>query len=181
LGVDVKAVLLTHAHFDHLGAAAELQALWGCPLYLHPDDMPLFDQLDEQTEHFRFPRIQKPKVTPLAADAAPQAAALASQAGQALLEGELPLKLKAVHTPGHSPGSMAFLAESAKGGVAIVGDTLFCKGVGRTDLFGGSWDALENSVRTQLYTLAPDTLVIPGHGPNTTIGSERSKNPFVRG
>jgi glyoxylase-like metal-dependent hydrolase (beta-lactamase superfamily II) len=123
--------------------------------------MPLLDQMDEQTEHFRFPRIQKPKVTPL--------------------DGELPLELKAVHTPGHSRGSVAFLTASAKGGVAIVGDTLFCKGVGRTDLFGGSWDALENSVRTQLYTLDPDTLVIPGHGPNTTIGSERSKNPFVRG
>jgi glyoxylase-like metal-dependent hydrolase (beta-lactamase superfamily II) len=183
LGVDVKAILLTHAHFDHVGAAAELQTLWGCPLYLHPQDMPLLDQLDEQTEHFRFPRIQKPRVTPLAADAAPQAAAPASQAGQALLGGELPLKLKVLHTPGHSRGSVAFLAESAsaKAGVAIVGDTLFRGGVGRTDLFGGSWDALENSVRTKLYTLDPDTLVIPGHGQNTTIGCERSKNPFVRG
>jgi len=161
LGVVVKAILLTHAHFDHVGGAAELQTLWGCPLYLHKDDIPLLEQLDEQTDHFRYPRVPKPDVTPLG--------------------GELPLNLKTLHTPGHSPGSSAFLLDSVKGSVAIVGDTLFCRGVGRTDLFGGSWDALENSIRTKLYTLDADTLVIPGHGPNTTIGSERSNNSFVRG
>jgi glyoxylase-like metal-dependent hydrolase (beta-lactamase superfamily II) len=161
LGVDVKAILLTHAHFDHVGAAAELQALWGCPLYLHREDIPLLGQMDEQTEHFRFPPVQKPKATPL--------------------DGEPPLKLKVLHTPGHTRGSLAFLMESAKGGVAIVGDTLFRGGVGRTDLFGGSREVLEDSIRTKLYTLDPGTLVIPGHGANTTIGSECLRNPFVRG
>jgi len=161
LGIKMQAILLTHAHFDHMGGAAALQELWGCPLYLHPEDFPLLDQLDEQTEHFRYPAIQKPNAKPFG-------------------DG-LPLQIETVHTPGHSPGSSAFLFDSAKGRVALVGDTLFCRSVGRTDLMGGSREALENSIRTKLYTLDPDTIVIPGHGPDTTIGLERSKNQFVRG
>ena len=161
LGVSIKAILLTHAHFDHVGAAATLQELWNCPVLLHPLDMPLIEHIDEQTSHFRFPSIKKPAVSPLG--------------------DELPLGLGLMHTPGHSPGSCSFLTETKKGPTVLSGDTLFAKGVGRTDLLGGNFEALANSIRTKLYTLPPETVVIPGHGPKTTIAAERSGNPHVRG
>ena len=161
LGISVKAILLTHAHFDHVGAAAALQELWTCPVQLHPLDMPLLEHMDEQTSHFRFPPIKKPAVSPLGED--------------------LPLGIKLMHTPGHSPGSCSFLTETTKGATVLSGDTLFARGVGRTDLLGGSFEALENSIRTKLYTLPPETIVIPGHGPKTTIAAERRGNPHVRG
>jgi len=161
LNINIKAILLTHAHFDHVGDAAALQNLWTCPVFLHTDDFPLLELLNEQTESYGIPPIQKPDATPLRDD--------------------LPLGIKAVSTPGHSAGSSTFLFESTKGKTALVGDTLFSKGVGRTDLWGGSRKTLENSIKTKLYTLDDDTLVIPGHGPSTTIGSERRGNPFVRG
>jgi len=161
LGVSVKAIMLTHAHFDHVGATAPLQELWNCPVLLHPLDMPLLEHLDEQTSYFRFPPIKKPTVSPLG--------------------DELPLGLKFMHTPGHSPGSCSFLTETTKGPTVLSGDTLFAMGVGRTDLLGGSFEALENSIRTKLYMLPPETLVIPGHGPKTTIAAERRGNPHVRG
>lgn len=161
LGAAVVAIILTHAHFDHVGAAAALQELWNCPVLLHLLDLPLLEHLDDQTSLYRFPPIKKPAVTALGDD--------------------LPLGLKFMHTPGHTPGSSSFLAETAKGAVALAGDTLFAKGIGRTDLPGGSFDAIQDSIRTKLYALAPDTIVVPGHGPNTTIAAERSKNPYVRG
>ncbi|MCL1894543.1 MAG: MBL fold metallo-hydrolase [Holophagaceae bacterium] len=157
----IEAILLTHAHFDHLGAATELQGIWECPVYLHPDDNEMFDSLDFQTSKFRMPPIKKPAITPLA--------------------DKLPLGIRFLHTPGHSPGSSTFLATSLKSPIALTGDTIFCKGVGRTDLWGGSWELLENSIRTQLYVLDSNTVIIPGHGSTSTIGSERTGNPFVRG
>ena len=163
LGISVQAILLTHAHFDHVGAAAALQNRWGCPVFIHPEDISLLELLDTQTATYGIQPVQKPNITPID------------------LGGDLPLGLKALHTPGHSPGSLTFLADSGKGKAALTGDVLFSKGVGRTDLWGGSWETLENSIRTHLYTLDPDTFVIPGHGPTTTIGSERKGNPYVRG
>jgi len=160
LGVSIQAILLTHAHFDHVGAAAALQNRWGCPVFIHSEDISLLELLDTQTATYGIQSIQKPNITPLRDD--------------------LPLGLKALHTPGHSLGSSTFLADSGKGKVALTGDLLFSKGVGRTDLWGGSWETLENSIRTHLYTLDPDTFVIPGHGPTTTIGAERKGNPYVR-
>jgi glyoxylase-like metal-dependent hydrolase (beta-lactamase superfamily II) len=161
LGLTIQAILLTHAHFDHVGGVAQLQSQWNCPVFLHPEDIPLIECLDEQTRQYRFPTIQKPIIAPLGDD--------------------LPLNIKHLHTPGHSLGSSTFLADSPKGLIAMTGDTLFAHGVGRSDLWGGSWESLENSIRTHLYTLGPDTFVIPGHGSYTTIAAERSKNPYVRG
>jgi glyoxylase-like metal-dependent hydrolase (beta-lactamase superfamily II) len=161
LNISIQAILLTHAHFDHVGDSAALQNLWTCPVFLHAEDFPLLELLNEQTESYGISTIQKPDVTPLRDD--------------------LPLGIKFIHTPGHSVGSSTFLIASAKGKTALVGDTLFSKGIGRTDLWGGSRKALENSIQTKLYTLEADTIVIPGHGPATTIGSERRGNPFVRG
>ena len=164
LGISIQAILLTHAHFDHVGAAAALQNRWGCQVLIHAEDISLLELLDTQTATYGIQPIQKPNITPMSD-----------------LNDDLPLGLKALHTPGHSLGSLTFLADSSKGKVALTGDVLFSKGVGRTDLWGGSWETLENSIRTHLYTLDTDTLVIPGHGPTTTIGAERKRNPYVRG
>ena len=91
------------------------------------------------------------------------------------------LELEVRHTPGHSPGGVCFVVSGAADPVAIVGDVLFAGSIGRTDLVGGSFPVLEQSIRKQLYTLPDDTRVVCGHGPDTTIGRERASNPFVSG
>jgi glyoxylase-like metal-dependent hydrolase (beta-lactamase superfamily II) len=94
--------------------------------------------------------------------------------------GERQQGLTVLHTPGHTPGSCCFHGEFERGKVVLAGDTLFAGGIGRTDLWGGSFPQLQDSIRRHLYTLDPGTLVIPGHGPATTIGEESEENPFVR-
>jgi glyoxylase-like metal-dependent hydrolase (beta-lactamase superfamily II) len=161
LGFKVTALLHTHAHFDHVGATRELQELWDCPAYLHQADLFLIDALDQQTGLFGMEPIARPETSPLAPGDAHQG-------------------LTTLHTPGHTPGSCCFSGEFEKGGVVMAGDTLFQGGVGRTDLWGGSWNHLEESIRRELYPLPDATLVIPGHGPLTTIGAEAEGNPFVQ-
>lgn len=160
LGFKVKVLLHTHAHFDHVGATRELQDLWQCPALLHPADQFLLDALDMQTGLFGMDAIPRPETTGLA-------------------HGDAHQGLTTLHTPGHTPGSCCFRGEFDRGGVVLAGDTLFQGGVGRTDLWGGSWDHLEASIRRELYPLPDATLVIPGHGPATTIGAEAAGNPFV--
>jgi hydroxyacylglutathione hydrolase len=162
LGFKVTALLHTHAHFDHVGATKELQELWQVPAFLHPGDGFLVDHLEMQTGTFGMPAIPRPDMSELA-------------------HGERHHDLGVLHTPGHTPGSCCFHGAFEQGGVVLAGDTLFRRGVGRTDLWGGDFDQLEASIQGQLYTLAPGTLVIPGHGPATTIGEERTENPFVAG
>jgi glyoxylase-like metal-dependent hydrolase (beta-lactamase superfamily II) len=161
LGFRVSALLHTHAHFDHVGATRELQELWQCPAYLHADDTFLLEALPQQTSMFGMPDIPQPEMA-------------------ALQAGDRHLDLTTLHTPGHTPGSCCFHGAYAKGLVVLAGDTLFRGGVGRTDLWGGSWDHLEQSIRRELYGLDPATLVIPGHGPFTTIGEELEGNSFIR-
>jgi glyoxylase-like metal-dependent hydrolase (beta-lactamase superfamily II) len=90
------------------------------------------------------------------------------------------VELQVIHTPGHTPGSVSFVVKSGATKVAFTGDTLFRRGIGRTDLWGGDTDLILRSLRTRLLTLAEDTQVIPGHGPATSIGEERRANPFLR-
>lgn len=161
LGFEVEAILLTHGHFDHLGAAKALQDHWRCPVYLHPDDRHLVESLDMQTGMFGMRSVPAPTTTDLMA-------------------GDVRFGLKVLHTPGHSAGSCSFLGEGEDGPVLLAGDTLFAGGVGRTDFLGGSWERLEASIRNKLYTLDDRTLVVPGHGGMTTIGEEARTNPFVR-
>ncbi|GLH70061.1 hypothetical protein GETHPA_15940 [Geothrix rubra] len=161
LGFTVTSLLHTHAHFDHVGATKELQDLWQCPAHLHGEDGFLIEALAQQTGMFGMPAIPRPDMVPLAA-------------------GDRHLDLTTLHTPGHTPGSCCFHGAFEKGQVVLAGDTLFRGGVGRTDLWGGSWDHLEESIRRELYVLDGATLVIPGHGPATTIGEEAGGNPFVR-
>ena len=161
LGFTVTALLHTHAHFDHVGATKELQDLWQCPAHLHGDDTFLIEALAQQTGMFGMPAIPRPEMA-------------------ALHAGDRHLALTTLHTPGHTPGSCCFHGAFEKGQVVLAGDTLFRGGVGRTDLWGGSWDQLEQSIRRELYTLDDATLVIPGHGPATVLGEEAVGNPFVR-
>jgi glyoxylase-like metal-dependent hydrolase (beta-lactamase superfamily II) len=99
--------------------------------------------------------------------------------GQRIDLGRLTIEVR--HTPGHSPGGVAFVISGGPQPTAVVGDVLFAGSIGRTDLFGGSFPVLERSIREQLYTLPDETRVITGHGPDTTVGRERRTNPFVRG
>jgi glyoxylase-like metal-dependent hydrolase (beta-lactamase superfamily II) len=161
LGFRVTALLHTHAHFDHVGATKELQDLWGCPALLHEGDRFLIDSLEMQTGIFGMDPIPRPETDPLH-------------------PGDRFLGLATLHTPGHTPGSCCFSGDFEKGGVVLAGDTLFQGGVGRTDLWGGSWEHLEASIRRELYALPDATLVIPGHGPCTTILDEAAGNPFVQ-
>lgn len=160
-GVKVTRLLLTHAHYDHAAAMRDMEETFGLPVALHPDDRPMLEALAVQGSMFGLPPVPVPRdVRPLAD-------------GERLALGEETLEV--LHTPGHSPGGVCFVG----GGHAWVGDTLFREGIGRTDLWGGSFELLERSIRTRLFPLGDDLPVHPGHGPDTTIGHERIHNPFV--
>lgn len=167
-GLVPTAIVLTHAHLDHAAGAGVLkQAFPGASLLLHPDDLPLLEGLGEQARVFGLPEPEPVRPDALLAD------------GQVLAVGEFELEVR--HCPGHSPGHVVLLWHDLERPLAVVGDVLFANGVGRTDLWGGSWEDLERSIRTVLYTLPDHTRVVPGHGPETTIGEEKASNPFVTG
>lgn len=161
--VTLKAVWLTHSHADHILGVAHVVETTGVPLYLHPDDRPLYDALPQQSAWLGL----TPNVPP------PPDQVLAH--GIRLSLGGLTFEVR--HVPGHSPGHVAFVGH----GVAVVGDALFAGSIGRTDLPGGDAETLLTSIREQLLTLPDDTIVYPGHGPATTIGAERRGNPFLTG
>jgi len=162
--VKIEAIVLTHAHFDHMAGVQEVREAAGCPVYLHDLEA---DWLADPGKNGsgRWPDVTKPIV--------------AEPAEYALEEGQQ-LKLigqtfKVFHTPGHSPGSVSLLC----GDHLISGDVLFRNSVGRTDLPGGRERDLYDSIRGKLYKLKPEVRVYPGHGPQTTIGFEMSNNPYV--
>ena len=163
LDLTVTRIIHTHAHLDHFLASGEMKKATGAPLGLHPADKPLWDNLEKQCLHFGVPYSPVP-------------------APDQWLEHEEELNLndwkgKALHTPGHTQGSMSFSFEQSK--LLIAGDTLFLGSVGRTDLPGGSFEAITRSIKEQLYTLDEETHVITGHGPPTVLGNEMRYNPFV--
>lgn len=164
LGLTVVRIIHTHAHFDHFLAAGDMKEATGATLCLHKEDQFLWESLEQQCGYFGMPC--KPVPPP-----------------DHWLEHEEELCLnqfmgKALHTPGHTPGSMSFVFEDAS--LVIAGDTLFRGSIGRTDLWGGDFPSIERSIREQLYTLDEETTVITGHGPATTIGYELRNNPFVK-
>jgi glyoxylase-like metal-dependent hydrolase (beta-lactamase superfamily II) len=165
--LSVRHILLTHAHVDHVtGVPAAKQAL-GVPVYLHRDDLFLYDRALEQGRMFGIP------VTPL-----PPVDEFYSP-GQAIAFGDL--EARPHHTPGHCPGGVC-LQIGPKGGSGadlFVGDTLFAGSIGRTDLPGGDYPTLITSIRGVLFPFGDDARVYPGHGPMTTIGDERRTNPFL--
>lgn len=165
-GLEPKMLLLTHAHFDHVLGLGELHEATGAPVFLHPADRWLYENAGVQAGLFDMaPPGRLPEVEVWLHD------------GQILQIGAL--RIKVMHTPGHSPGSVCFLLESD--GVLFSGDTIFAGGVGRTDLWGASHDELIQSIRTRISTLPQETRLIPGHGPESTVGEEMRSNPFLQG
>ena len=161
LGLKIEALIHTHAHLDHILAAGELHKQTGARICLQEGDKFLWEALESQCAMFGVPYSPIP-------------------APNHWLEHDEPLEHCAgscIHTPGHTPGSMSFYFEESK--LLIAGDTLFQNSVGRTDLPGGNMNQLVDSIQTRLYTLDETTLVIPGHGPATTIGHELRNNAFV--
>ena len=165
----------THAHIDHLGATAPLKEATGASILLHAEDQPLYEHVPDQAALFGFPT---PPTAPIDRYI---------QDGEVLGWGRI--RGEVLHTPGHTPGgiSLRIAPQSNRAGGAdepdrlFSGDTLFAGSVGRTDLWGGNWDQLLRSIRERLLTLPDETIVVPGHGPPTTIGEERRRNPFLIG
>jgi hydroxyacylglutathione hydrolase len=165
MGLHVHQILLTHAHFDHAADAERAMTEFSCPASLHADDLPLYLEIPFYAPSYGL------KISP-------RTLALTQVKDRQSIRLVPDCELEVLHLPGHSPGSVAYHA--AKAGWVFAGDTLFNSGVGRTDLPGGSTRKLIESIRSRLYALAPDTIVICGHGPTTTIGREKRFNPYVR-
>lgn len=166
LGAKPKAILLTHAHFDHIEAVDLIRERYGIPVWIHEREANwLTDPMLNGSKKY----IDLPDISIRKADN------LFRKEGKLELEG---FKFDLLHTPGHSPGSVSFYFPEDK--IAIVGDTLFQGGIGRTDLVQGDSDQLMNSITRKLLTLSNDTIIYPGHGPWTTPMEEKSSNPFLR-
>jgi hydroxyacylglutathione hydrolase len=163
--LEIGWIIITHAHIDHVGGVAALVDEYACPVLMHAEAEPMLGQLPTQAMMMglRFGKV--PAVDRHIED------------DEVLEVGGL--ELKALYTPGHAPGHLAFYLESE--GLVLSGDALFAGGVGRTDLFGGDMDLLLRSIVERLMTLPDETRVLPGHGPETTIGEERAHNPFLGG
>lgn len=170
-GLTVKAILHTHTHIDHVGATAAVQKKHGAAARIHEGDEFLYSILPIQAQM-------------LGMRTAPEHAELEA----ALRDDEVialgGIDLRVIHTPGHTPGSCCFEVRQKSAGddavLLFAGDTLFCRSVGRTDLWGGDQAALVSSIRKKLFALPDPTRVVCGHGEDTTIGEERRENPFVR-
>jgi hydroxyacylglutathione hydrolase len=158
----LTTIWLTHAHLDHIAGVKDVKEATGVPVLLHPADRMLYDAAPHQALMFGLRMGPPPPPDGMLAD------------GQRLTVGAYTFDV--LHTPGHSPGGVTFAGH----GVAFVGDALFAGSIGRTDLPGGDAELLARSIRRRLYRLPDDTLVLSGHGPSTTIGTEKRTNPFVR-
>jgi glyoxylase-like metal-dependent hydrolase (beta-lactamase superfamily II) len=166
-GLRAKFLVHTHAHIDHIGALGELRDTCGGSALLHPADLPLYAALAMQAQWIGLARI--PPVVRIDADL---------HDGDALTAGAL--TLRCLHTPGHTPGSTSFAVELAgTTTMLLTGDTLFAGSVGRWDLGGTSLADIVSSINEKLLAYADPTVVIPGHGPATTIGIERRENPYL--
>jgi glyoxylase-like metal-dependent hydrolase (beta-lactamase superfamily II) len=161
-GLSVTAIVATHAHFDHVVAAERLRELTGAPFLLHDDDKALLSWMQESGRLFLGIDLPPPPEVDTAAGE-----------GDRIIAGEL--QLEVLHTPGHSPGSISLVADDA----VFSGDTLFQGSIGRSDLPGGDGELLISAIRQKLFPLGDELPVYPGHGPATTLATEKKSNPFV--
>jgi len=164
LGLTLKQILVTHAHIDHVGGALKLKKLTGAPILLNENDLPLLKMMQVQAGWLG---IETPET-------APPDESLAD----GLTVGLSRYPAQVLHTPGHTQGSVCL--HFAPLNLLIAGDTLFAGSIGRTDLPGGNGAQIIESISTRLLPLPDETRVVTGHGPATTIGTERSSNPFLR-
>ena len=164
----VVHIVNTHGHFDHVGANKRLQEVTGADILIHGQDAPMLSQLSATAAAWG-----------LAADNSPAPERLLTD-GDKIPFGNLTLNV--IHTPGHSPGGVCLYIEYEQAGsphkAVFVGDTLFSGSIGRTDLPGGNYETLIQSIQTRLFSLPDDVTVYPGHMGSTTIGTERQSNPF---
>jgi hydroxyacylglutathione hydrolase len=163
-GLTLRQIVVTHAHIDHVGGAAQLRKLTGAPVLMNQQDLALLGMMEMQAGWIGVPT---PEVAP------PDASA---EDGLALGLAALPAEV--LHTPGHTPGSICLLFPAQQ--LLLAGDTLFAGSIGRTDLPGGDGHQILRSLRDRLLVLPDATIVVPGHGPETTIGEERHSNPFLQ-
>lgn len=165
----VKYILHTHAHLDHIGATRLVQEKTGGKIGLHKDDLFLYENIAMQGQFLGL-RID-PQVPPV--DHYLEHADVLEWGGT---------QTKVFHTPGHTPGSITFHMKDvlSQKDLLFAGDTLFMGSIGRTDLWGGDYDLILDSIKTKILTLKEDTVVVCGHGPNTTIGQEKKFNPFLQ-
>ena len=165
-GLTIKYLIHTHGHLNHVGATAAVQRETGGLTLIHEADQIMLDNLPAQAALFGGGDPEIPTVD------------------QYIKEGDLisfgRYVLSVIETPGHSPGGICLKLEGNEQGL-FAGDTLFQGSIGRTDLWGGSYEQLMDSIRDQLWQLDDDTVVFPGHGPKTTIGDEKRNNPFLQG
>jgi glyoxylase-like metal-dependent hydrolase (beta-lactamase superfamily II) len=161
----VKHIIATHGHIDHVGGLKEIKDATGAPVYLHGGDLFLYQALPMQAA--------------LIGLTAPPATEIDAQLDEGDELGAGEIKLSVFHTPGHTPGSLCFHAPGDEARL-FAGDTLFKGSIGRTDLWGGSFEQIMHSLRSKVATLPDETIVIPGHGPATTIGREKRFNPFLQ-
>jgi hydroxyacylglutathione hydrolase len=164
LGLQLKQILVTHAHIDHVGGALKLKRLTGAPIFLNESDLPLLKMMAAQADWLG---LETPET-------APPDEGLA----EGIVVGLSRYPAKVIHTPGHTQGSVCLHFEPLK--LLVAGDTLFAGSIGRTDLPGGDFKQIIDSIHSKVLVLPDETQVLPGHGPVTTIGEERDNNPFLK-
>jgi glyoxylase-like metal-dependent hydrolase (beta-lactamase superfamily II) len=163
--LQLKQIVITHTHIDHVGAIHELQEKAGSAATIHKADLLLLDNLETQANWIGMQAPHRGTIDRYVSD------------GDAVSVNGV--ELGVIHTPGHTPGSLTFVLGGDRN-VLFTGDTLFQHSIGRTDLWGGSYPEIISSIQKKLMTFDDDTLVISGHGKSTTIGHERRYNPFLR-
>lgn len=161
-GLKPTILINTHGHVDHIGANQDIKDTFDIPSCLHEADSPMLESVLQSELSFLLGAKESPPPDRFLKE------------GDVIKIGNVSLSV--IHTPGHSPGSVSLMGD----GILFSGDTLFFGGVGRTDLPGSSWSELERSIREKIFTLPADTVVLPGHGPTTTVSQEKKFNPFIR-